>query len=379
MLNYEYPPLGGGAGQVTLNISKRLAQYHKITIITAGYDKLPQKEEAGNLTIYRLNCKRKSKMGSNIKEMISWMVKSLEFCSEYLKKNQIDIIFAHFTLPGGEVAMRLSNKFNIPYVIMSHGHDIPWFFPQQMFFYHLGLYFRIRQICRNSSALFLQTPEMKISADKFTGKHHKDKNIVIPNACDTDFFANFNNREHSKLKIVYTGRFVTQKQPLAIIKALKIVKASGVDFEMNFVGNGHLLSKMTKTILHNELQDKVKILGWKTLDEIKELYAESHLFVMPSKAEGMSVAIIEAMASGLYVLTSNEANKYNLVKNNVNGFLIKNTLPQSIADQVLFYHKTFFTNKTNVPTSEIQTLISTYNWDSVVEKYMKEIEGILKD
>jgi glycosyltransferase involved in cell wall biosynthesis len=373
MLNYEYPPLGGGAGQVTLNISKRLAQHHNVTIITAGYNDLPFKHKEGGLTVYRLKSRRKNKMGSNIHEMISWISKSIDFCNDFLKTNKIDIIFAHFTLPGGEVAMRISKKFNIPYVIMSHGHDIPWFFPQQMFFYHLGLYFRIRKICRKSSALFLQTPEMKKNADKFTGKYHKNKNIVIPNACDTDFFTNLNLRQHDKLKIIYTGRFVTQKQPLAIIKALKIVKKNGIAFEMNYIGNGPLLKKMQKAINNNNLQKEVKIVGWKTLNEIKEIYANSHLFVMPSKAEGMSVAIIEAMASGLYVLTSSEANKYNLVKDHINGFIIKNISPNSISDEILNFHKTFFLNKTEIPTEEFQTLISNFNWDNIVEKYLTEI------
>lgn len=379
MLNYEYPPIGGGAGQVTLNISKRLAQDHNVCIVTTGFHNLPDVEESKGLTIYRLRSKRKNKMGSNVHEMLSWIKKSLGFCSEYLKINKIDIIFAHFTLPGGEVAMRLSGKYKIPYVIMSHGHDIPWFFPQQMFFYHLGLYFRIRKICRKSSALFLQTPEIKVSVDKFTGKYHKNKNIVVPNACDTDFFANFNKRKHDKLKIVYTGRFVQQKQPLALIKALKIVKASGIDFEMNFIGDGPLLSKMKKSIIHHKLSEEVIILGWKTLDEIKEVYAKSHLFIMPSKAEGMSVAIIEAMASGLYVLTSNEANKYKLVKNKTNGFIIKNTSAQSIANEILTYYNDFFLIKTEIPAEEIQELIVDYNWDSIGERYFEELVRIVKD
>ncbi len=376
MLNYEYPPLGGGAGQVTLNISKRLAKYHNVTVVTAAYRELPCKEETEGLTIYRLNSKRRNKMGSNVHEMMSWMIKSLEFCSDYLKKIQIDIIFAHFTLPGGEVAMRLSRKFNIPYVLMSHGHDIPWFFPKQMFLYHLGLYFRIRKICRKSSALFLQTPEMKENADNFTGKHHKTKNIVIPNACDTDFFANFESRQFEKLKIVYTGRFVTQKQPLAVIKALQILKKQGVDFEMSFIGNGPLLNKMNKAIVNSKLQEVVKIIGWKTLDEIKGIYGKSHLFIMPSKAEGMSVAIIEAMASGLYVLTSKEANKYNLVKNRINGFVIKSISAQNIAEKLLVYNNEFFLKKIDIPENEIQNIITKYNWDSIVDGYLVELERI---
>ena len=127
------------------------------------------------------------------------------------------------------------------------------------------------------------------------------------------------------------------------------------------------------------MSEEVIILGWKTLDEIKEVYAKSHLFIMPSKAEGMSVAIIEAMASGLYVLTSNEANKYKLVKNKTNGFIIKNTSAQSIANEILTYYNDFFLIKTEIPAEEIQELIVDYNWDSIGERYFEELVRIVKD
>jgi glycosyltransferase involved in cell wall biosynthesis len=180
-------------------------------------------------------------MGSNPLEMLSWMQKCLRFCDDYLLKHDVDLVFAHFTLPGGEVALRLKRKHNIPYVIMSHGHDIPWFFPRQMFIYHLGLYFRIKRICKNASSIFLQTPEMKAIVDKFTGKKHKHKNIIIPNACDSAFFTHVKNRPHDKLRMVFTGRFVNQKQPLTIIQALALLKKRNIDFEMSFIGNGPLL------------------------------------------------------------------------------------------------------------------------------------------
>jgi glycosyltransferase involved in cell wall biosynthesis len=376
MLNYEFPPLGGGAGQVTINISQRLALHNNIFVITTGFKDLPHEYKQGNLIIYRLDCRRKNAMGSNVREMLSWMQKSLNFCNHFLKKNNIDLIFAHFTMPGGEVALRLSRRFNIPYVIMSHGHDIPFFFPHQMFIYHLFLYFRIKQICKKSSAIFLQTPDMKANADKFTGKKHKHKNIVIPNACDSSFFTHIKNRPHDKLRMVFTGRFVNQKQPLAIIQALALLKEKQIDFEMNFIGNGPLLKRMQKLIQKHQLQNKVSIKGWMTLKEIKKEYTTAHLFLMPSKAEGMSIAIIEAMASGLYILTTHTANKYNLIKHNQNGFIIDEPTPQKIADTIMAYYNNFFLRKIEIPDELVQHIMNLYNWESIGDMYIHSLKSL---
>jgi hypothetical protein len=48
MLNYEYPPLGGGAGQVTLNISERLAIHNNVYVVTSGFRGLPATEKKRN-------------------------------------------------------------------------------------------------------------------------------------------------------------------------------------------------------------------------------------------------------------------------------------------------------------------------------------------
>ncbi|MDA3820261.1 MAG: glycosyltransferase family 4 protein [Candidatus Delongbacteria bacterium] len=377
MLNYEYPPLGGGAGQVTLNISERLAIHNNVYVVTSGFRGLPATEEQGNLSVYRLNSLRKKEMGSNPLEMLSWMQKCLRFCDDYLLKHDVDLVFAHFTLPGGEVALRLKRKHNIPYVIMSHGHDIPWFFPRQMFIYHLGLYFRIKRICKNASSIFLQTPEMKAIVDKFTGKKHKHKNIIIPNACDSAFFTHVKNRPHDKLRMVFTGRFVNQKQPLTIIQALALLKKRNIDFEMSFIGNGPLLKRMQKLIRKHHLNDKINIRGWMTLNSIKKEYKTSHLFLMPSQAEGMSIAIIEAMASGLYILITKSANKYELVKQNLNGFIIDEITPKNIAETIMNYYDNYFLHGIEIPDKTVEHLINIYNWKSIGDMYIHSLNNTL--
>ncbi|HRW22678.1 MAG TPA: glycosyltransferase, partial [Bacteroidales bacterium] len=147
VLNYEYPPLGGGAGQISKSISEGLALLgHDITVLTTWYEALAETETLNNVKIIRLKSKRKFVYRSNPFEMTSWIYHAKKFLKEHLKTEKYDLVFANFALPGGEVAYSIKLKFRIPYVIISHGHDIPWFAPEQMIWYHIFTYHWIRTI-----------------------------------------------------------------------------------------------------------------------------------------------------------------------------------------------------------------------------------------
>ncbi len=375
MLNYEYPPLGGGAGQATLNICRQISQHHHVTVVTTWFEGLSEMEEDGNLCIIRLKCLRKQVFRSNPREMFSWMRHCLRYCDTLLMNQDMDIIFAHFAIPGGEVSYRLGKRFNIPYVIMSHGHDIPWFFPGQMFFYHLILYQRIKLICKHSVKNFMLTPEMKLNADRFLGKKLSNKNIIIPNACDTLFFPHIRQRDTQILRMIFVGRFVNQKQPLQIIHALHILRQRKIAYEFVFAGNGPLLPKMQSLIKLYGLSDAVYIKGWLSLDAVREEYAKAHLMLMPSKAEGMSVAIIEALVSGVFVVCSKAANSYSMIEHGENGYVIESVNPEPIADSIeLYYHKFFMTARA-VSDEAVDKIAGFYNWQNIGERYIEELKS----
>ena len=74
ILNYEYPPLGGGAGIVTQQLAELLAiQDDKVVVLTTWFSGEPEFHIEGNLTIIRLRSKRKFTYQSNPLEMLSWM------------------------------------------------------------------------------------------------------------------------------------------------------------------------------------------------------------------------------------------------------------------------------------------------------------------
>lgn len=269
MLNYEYPPLGGGAGNITKNISQNLAQNgNQVVVVTAWYNNLPERDEQfPNLEIIRIKSKRKHLYHSNPIEMYSWMKLTYKFLEEYLKTHDFDICLANFSIPGGYVALKIKKEFNIPYCVLSHGHDIPWFYKRQMFFYHLILYFVIKSICKQSSRNFVQTDFMKQNIDNFLGKKLFYKNIIIPNG--VEFFENIiSERENEPFTVIFVGRFVQQKDPFTLLKALKKLKRMDIPFKLLMVGDGPLRNKMEKFVDKNGLFNTT-FTGWIPQEQVK--------------------------------------------------------------------------------------------------------------
>ncbi|MCP4125067.1 MAG: glycosyltransferase, partial [Bacteroidetes bacterium] len=161
ILNYEYPPLGGGAGIITSHLADEFTDAgHKVFVLTSWFEGLPEKEVTGNLTIKRLHTRRAKLDRSNVIEMYSYMRKALQYVKKQFKEGQFDVCLANFTLPGGIVGLKMKKELNLPYAIISHGHDIPWFYPKQMFFWHLAMYPIIKKVCLGSGRNILLTPEM---------------------------------------------------------------------------------------------------------------------------------------------------------------------------------------------------------------------------
>jgi len=374
VLNYEYPPLGGGAGEISRQINKQLVRLgYNITVLTTLYKDLPEDSYEDGVRIIRLPSKRKVVYKSNVFEMLSWVKLAKRFSIEHIKNNKVDLVFSHFAIPGGLVASFINKKLNIPYVIMSHGHDIPWFFPKQMFLYHLLTYFKIHSICKKSVYNFVQTEYMKNNIDKLLGNKYATKNILITNGFDADFFNKVEFSKNEKLEILFVGRLVAQKNPLSLINALQILAVNNVNFNATIIGDGPLKNNVSKLIAKYNLSKFIKLTGWVSKHEIRDCYNKSHVFVLPTLAEGMSIAILEALGSGLFVITTPISGNTELIKNNINGKLVQAYDINGMAKAISDFNNLRFSNEYNLDTDSFR---NSFCWKNIVAQYHNYLSKI---
>ncbi|MBI5540397.1 MAG: glycosyltransferase family 4 protein [Bacteroidia bacterium] len=377
ILNYEYPPLGGGAGNITKQLAENFAkQQNNVVVITTGFNDLPETDNhLENLEIIRLNSKRKYLHSSNPIEMLSWMRKSVKYLSVYLKENSFDICLANFSIPGGYVAKQIKNKFKIPYCILSHGHDIPWYYKRQMFVYHLALYFFIKSICKKSLLNFVQTEFMKINIDKFLGKRLVNKNVIISNGVYLTDEVIY-DRKDEPFTVIFVGRFVKQKDPLTILKALRRLKKMDISFRLFLIGDGPMRKKMEKFVNKNKLENTI-FTGWVSQTEVQKYYQKSHVMVTPSLAEGMSVANMEALSAGVFLIATPVSGNKEMLSCFNNGALIDSGNYNEIANQLQKFYFQQFLPKNLLAQNSALEFVQKYNWQVISEQYIEAFRKCL--
>ena len=372
VLNYEYPPLGGGAGVVTQNLSQKLAEFgHRVTVVCTWFPGELVREETGNLTIIRLRAKREYKHRSSVFEMLSWMRVSRVFLRDFARGGVFDVCLTNFSVPGGVVADYLNKKFGLKYVLISHGHDIPWIFPRQMFFYHLLLYFKIRKICFRSQMNIVFTEEMKVNIDRLVGSKRANWNKIIPNGVNFERFAPEYSRRNDVFKILFVGRLVSQKDPVTFLMAIKLYLVKNPNILVNVIGDGVLRPSLERFILDNGLRGIVNISGWLAPDKVIEEYQSAHVHVISSAYEAMSVSILESVASGCYLITTPVGGIKELRSQNVNITEVSFRSPEQIAVALDRYWADKSKSDNRLSSDRMAAFKQKYSWDVIARKYEK--------
>jgi colanic acid/amylovoran biosynthesis glycosyltransferase len=123
-------------------------------------------------------------------------------------------------------------------------------------------------------------------------------------------------------KLILVAGLVEQKGHLLLIQALNLVRKAGVDFQMVFVGDGHLRAALESEVKRFGLDSNVQFAGWQSNAQVREHLRTARALVMPSFAENLPVAMMEALAMGRPVLGTYIAGVPELVENGVNGWLV---------------------------------------------------------
>jgi len=119
--------------------------------------------------------------------------------------------------------------------------------------------------------------------------------------------------------VISVGRLDTQKDPKLLLSAIARVHATGLNVCWLVVGDGVLRSMLEREVDSLGLQDRVRFLGLKRPDEIAELLRAADVFALSSAYEGMPMALLEALGSGLPVVTTDVGEVRRVVQPGVNG------------------------------------------------------------
>lgn len=377
--NYEYPPLGGGAANATFCI---LHEYAKIPdlivdLVTSSVDNNYHQEKIGeNISIHKIPIGKNEKNlhFQSQKDLLVYAWKAYFFSKKLVRKNKYALTHSFFTVPCGIVSLLLKKRYKIPYIISLRGSDVPGYSDRFPFIYAL---FKpiFRLIWKKAYAVISNSEGLKQLALK---TDPKQKIGIIYNGIDTEKFQPNNNLKNKDKFIITPGasRITDRKGLNYLIEAIKKLSEKYPQIYLEIMGDGNAREKLETLTESLNLKDKVKFLGRIPREEIAPYYQRASVFVLPSFNEGMSNAMLEALAVGLPIITTDTGGAKELVKEGENGYIIKTRDVDDIVGKIeILINNPELKNKLG-EASRARAL--EMSWEKVAEKYYEEYEKIRK-
>lgn len=371
VINSEFPPIGGGAGNASAHIAKGLVELgQQVTVLTATYKDLPRSEELDGVRVLRLPALRRLSDRSSATEQISFMLSASILGLWQLRRLRPDAVLAFFGAPSGVAAWFWSFFFRLPYMVSLRGGDVPGFRPYDFARQHRLLGPLLRQVWRRAAAVVANSEGLRQLGLAFEPRVPVR---VIPNGVDLGKFqAGARNWEPARL--LFVGRVVYQKGLDLLLNAL--ADLGDLNWALDIVGDGPRIERLRRQADQLRIGARVNFPGWQSREELPKTYQQANLFVYPSRHEGMPNAVLEAMASGLPVLATRIAGNEELVTTET-GVLVppedtralKASLAKLISDS---------SARERLGAAARKRVEAQYSWRKVAQVYLNLMNSVVE-
>jgi glycosyltransferase involved in cell wall biosynthesis len=175
----------------------------------------------------------------------------------------------------------------------------------------------LRPVLRAAARVVVLTAEQR-SAVAARYRMDPARIAVIPNGVAEEFFYSGQRLPKTKPRLLFVGRLSVQKNLPLLLRALAGVSER---FETTLVGDGEAETNLRKLAAGMGLQN-IRFYGRADGGELRELYRNADIFVLPSEREGMPLVLLEALAMGLPVVATDISGTRDVIDHGVNGVLV---------------------------------------------------------
>jgi glycosyltransferase involved in cell wall biosynthesis len=368
--NYEFPPLGGGAGNASYYLLREYAKNPELEVdfVTASIDGEYHLLKMGeNINIHRLPI---GKNADNIhyqtkKELIAYTWNAFWFARKLAKQNSYDLTHSFFSVPCGVISMMLKFEFKLPYIISLRGSDVPGYSER-----FVGLYRWITPTILKiwSKAAFVIANSQGLKELALKAEPKKEIGVIYNGVDIEEFFADESKRNAEQFTIICLGRVTPRKGVRFLIQAFKILSGRYENVRLLIVGDGNEKKSLEDLVQGLDLKDKVEFAGAIAHENVLGYYQRANVFVLPSLNEGMSNVMLEALACGLPVVATNTGGTKELLTDNVNGLVVKMKDADDLAEKI---EKLILNPELEKEMSlESRKLAQSLSWGKVAGEYV---------
>ena len=277
-------------------------------------------------------------------------MKALKLCGKP------DLIHVHILTRLGVIAWIQKILHKTPYIITEHwsrylpGNDFGGFLRK--------LFTKI--VVRNAETITTVTENLAIAMNNHGLKN--DNYVVLPNVVNLDMF-NISERINTPCKIIHISCFEDKSKNISgLLESLKIIDDKGIDFQCMLIGEGMDLDLMKEKANNLQLINKVSFTGLLQGQALADELSSGDFLVLSSNYENMPVVILEALASGLPVVSTNVGGIKEMVDDS-KGILVEPRNKEVLAKAMIKMIETHNNYDAN------------YLRNSVIEKYGYESVG----
>ena len=321
MINFEYPPLGGGGGVATHDIARELAKRHNVHVLTTAFRDLPYAEVLDNVTIHRVRVFGRTTLpNATFLSLITFAPAAFFAGIRIMMKMKFDVLYALFVIPSGLPAVFLSKLFRVPFVLTFIGGDI--YDPSKGISPHRHILLRaiIRFIASSAKALTAISHDTKTRTIELHGVTQEITVVPIglmPKDVPSASRAQLGYLEDDII-CVSIGRLVPRKGYDILLKAWQNIP----DAKLVIIGNGPLKAELAQHIQEYGLTDRVQLLGQVDEQQKLQILLIADMYVSAAQHEGFGIVFLEAMHAGLPIIAANDGGQTDFLTDGEHAFLL---------------------------------------------------------
>ncbi|MBD8908482.1 glycosyltransferase family 4 protein [Methylorubrum zatmanii] len=287
-------------------------------------------------------------------------------CAEHGKK-PFDVLHAQYGYPTGWAVLLAGKRLGVPTVVSIQGGDGHW----------------VGSCCETHRVAMVEVlahaNALLIGGRSFVGEvcdrlgSDPARFTIVPGAVDTARFTPGGREleDEEPVRLLYHGRVDRRKGVIDFLDALERLWEAGVPFDAVISGIGpDVEAARARADEIGFTSAQVRFTGYADYDTVPDLYREADVFVSPTYAEGFSNTILEAMASGLAVVSTHSVGVSDCLRDGENGLLVDpgdvraltGALRRVVEDEEL---------RTRLAESGLEECRRVYSWTAVGRQIME--------
>ena len=273
-----------------------------------------------------------------------------------LCKSPVDLIHVHILTRLGVIAWIQKLLHKTPYIITEHwsrylpGNDFGGFIRK----------LATKIVVRDAKLVTTVTDNLAKAMQNHGLKN--DNYVVLPNVVNLDMFHISEKKNNTPCKIIHVSCFEDKSKNISgLLESLKIVEEKGIDFQCTLIGEGMDFDLMKAKAEELQLINKVSFTGLLEGQKLADELSSGNFLVMSSNYENMPVVILEALASGLPVVSTNVGGIKEMI-DETKGILVEPRNKEALAEAII---KMIETHNDYDPDCLRKSVIEKYGYESV--------------